>query len=267
MCNAWPHSRAEHRNCGTGDEAMSTQTRAVVTGAASGLGLALVGELAGAGAQVVGLDLPGGDRVAVVEATGATFVGCDVTNQDDWAAAAAAIGEQLGSATLLALNAGVMTRSPADPMDDDPLGLAGSAGYRRVFGVNVDGVVFGLASLRPLLGPGASVAVTASQAGIEGLAFDPYYAMTKHAVVGLVRSMAKTLAAEGIRINALCPAGIDTAIVPDSLRGSVPAAAFRPPSVIAQSLLAMATGETTGSTWIPGDAPGSVREYTVPSHR
>jgi NAD(P)-dependent dehydrogenase (short-subunit alcohol dehydrogenase family) len=241
-------------------------TSAVVTGAASGLGLAVIQALAADGARVVGLDLPGDERASVVVDSGATFLACDVTSSDAWMATAEEIGARLGHVDLLALNAGVMTRSPRDPVDDDPLGLAGSAGYRRVFAVNVDGVVLGLAAVRPLLAPGASVVVTASQAGLTPLPFDPYYAMTKHAVVGFVRSMAPPLAAVDIRINALCPGGIDTAIVPDPLRATVPAEAFRPPALIARSLLAVAGQATTGGTWLPGD-DGTAQLYTVPPLR
>ena len=90
--------------------------------------------------------------------------------------------------------------------------------------------------------------------------------MTKHAVVGFVRSMAPPLAAADIRINALCPGGIDTAIVPDPLRATVPAEAFRPPALIARSLLAVAAEPTTGGTWLPGDE-GTAQLYTVPPLR
>ena len=136
---------------------MTDVVRAVVTGAASGLGLATVAELVARGARVVGIDLAGDARAAAVEAMGARFLPCDVTSQDAWDRAVSDIESSLGGIDLLALNAGVMTRSPSEAIDDDVLTRAGSAGYRRVFAVNVDGVVFGLAALRPLLAPGAGV--------------------------------------------------------------------------------------------------------------
>ena len=159
-----------------------------------------------------------------------------------------------------------MTRSPRDPVDDDPLGLAGSAGYRRVFAVNVDGVVLGLAALRPLLAPGASVVVTASQAGLTPLPFDPYYAMTKHAVVGFVRSMAPPLAAVDIRINALCPGGIDTAIVPTrSGRLCPPRPSGRRPSSPAHSSPSLLS-RRQGERGCQADE-GTAQLYTVPPLR
>ncbi len=238
--------------------------RAVVTGAASGLGHAIVVALVAKGAQVVGVDLAGERRSAAVQGAGATFVACDVTVQGDWDAAAETIRRTLGIVDMIALNAGVMTRSPVDAIDDDPLSLAGSVGYRRVFAVNVDGVVFGLAALRPLLTNDAAVVMTASTAGLSGLNFDPYYSASKHAVVGLVRSLAPSLALAGIRLNALCPGGIDTAIVPDHLRAVVPVTAFRPPAVVAQAVLAIAAQPDVGATWLLSDDDNLIRRYDVP---
>ena len=243
---------------------MTDVVRAVVTGAASGLGLATVTELVARGARVVGIDLAGDARSAAVEATGARFLPCDVTSQDAWDRAVSDIESSLGGIDLLALNAGVMTRSPSEAIDDDVLTRAGSAGYRRVFAVNVDGVIFGLAALRPLLAPGAGVVVTASTAGISGLAIDPFYAATKHAVVGFVRSVAPILAASGLRINALCPGGIDTAIVPDPLRAVVPAHAFRPPVEVARALLAVAARSDVGGTWLLSEDDDLITRYEVP---
>lgn len=227
--------------------------KAVVTGAASGLGRAVAALLVERGATVIGLDLEGAERAAAVEATGASYVACDVTSQADWATAAAVIGDRLGTIDVLALNAGVMTRSPSDPIDDDSLMLAGTAGYRRVFAVNVDGPIFGLAALRSLLVDGSSVVITASTAGLGGLAFDPYYSASKHAVVGVVRSLGPSLLQVGIRLNALCPGGIDTAIVPEHLRRAVPAAAFREPADVARALLRVAAQPTSGDAWLLSD--------------
>jgi NAD(P)-dependent dehydrogenase (short-subunit alcohol dehydrogenase family) len=218
----------------------------------------------GRGATVIGIDLPGSVRADVISAAGATYLPCDVTSQDEWARVAAFVLNEFGSVDLLALNAGVMTRSPSDPIDDDPLSYVGSAAYRRVFAVNVDGVVFGLAAIRPLLANGSAVVATASTAGLGGLSFDPFYSMSKHAVVGLVRSLGAPLAAAGVRLNALCPGGINTAIVPDALRAAVSAEAFRPPSAVAKAILAVADQQTGGGTWTLSDDEQLVRRYEVP---
>ena len=130
-----------------------------------------------------------------------------------------------------------MTRLPSEPLDDDLVELIGSDGYPRVLAVNVDGVVFGVQALRSLIEPGGVVAVTALVADLTGLSFDPFYAMTKHALVGFVRSMVAPLQRDDIRINAFCPHGIDTAIVPDRLREIMPVVALHPPRDAARSLL------------------------------
>lgn len=234
---------------------------AVVTGAASGLGLALVRELAQQGTTVVGLDLAGDHRATSVADAGGRFVACDVTSADDWHAVAAAVSDNLGRVDLLALNAGIMTRGPASAIDDDPLALVGSPGYRRVFAVNVDGVALGLATMRPLMADGSAIVVTASTAALEGLAFDPFYAASKHAVLGLVRSLGRAFADGGVRLNALCPGGMDTAIVPEPLRASVPAATFRPPGAVARAVLAVAARAESGAAWLLTDDDEMIRRY------
>lgn len=216
----------------------------IVTGAASGLGRALVALLVERGDIVFGFDLAGldpagNDRRALVEATGAAFVACDVTSLDAWNTAAAFVVARAGEVDFAFLNAGVMTRSPQQPIDDDPVALAASPGYRKVFEVNVDGVVFGTTALAPHLSKHGVITATASTAALGPLPFDPYYAATKHAVAGYVKSLGPVFAARGQRINALCPGGIDTNIVPDPLRNSMPASTFRPASDVARALIAV----------------------------
>lgn len=241
--------------------------RALVTGAASGLGLALVRELVARGACVIGADLAGDERAKRVAESGGDFLACDVSSAEDWKRVAAAARERFGALDFAALNAGVMTRAPSEPIDDDPLALAGSAGYRRVFAVNVDGVALGLAALVPVMASGSAIVATASVAGLAELPFDPYYAATKHAVVGLVRSLGAPLAARGIRLNALCPGGVDTAIVPDAFRARVPASEFRPAELAAKAALAVAARAESGATFLFADTPELVRRYEVPDLR
>lgn len=219
----------------------------VVTGAASGLGSALVTLLVERGDLVFGLDLAGDERRSHVESAGAAFVACDVTSLDAWRTAGAFIAARAGDIDFAFLNAGVMSRIPNQPIDDDPIELATSPAYRKVFAVNVDGVAYGTTVLAPLLAPKGSIAVTASTAALGALPFDPYYAATKHAVAGYVKSVGPVLAQRGQRINALCPGGIDTNIVPEPLRASRPAATFRPPRDVARALIAVAEQNASGA--------------------
>jgi NAD(P)-dependent dehydrogenase (short-subunit alcohol dehydrogenase family) len=222
---------------------------AIVTGAASGLGNALARILVERGDRVVGIDLAGANRQSKVESIGAAFVACDVTDLENWNHTARAVSDILDSVDLVFLNAGVMTRGPSQPIDDDPVALATSSGYRNVFAVNVDGVIFGTTALAQHLAANGSITVTASTAALGALPFDPYYAATKHAVAGYVKSLGSVFAARGQRINALCPGGIDTNIVPDPLRSSMPATTFRPPHDVARALIAVSESSGSGALY------------------
>jgi NAD(P)-dependent dehydrogenase (short-subunit alcohol dehydrogenase family) len=116
-------------------------------------------------------------------------------------------------------------------------------------GANVDGVVFGARAIVPALaarGGGALVA-TASLAGLIAFPPDPIYTLTKHAVVGLVRSLAPQLLAKNITINAICPGVVDTPLVGDA-RQMLEQAGFPmiDPADIAAAVLMCATGRATG---------------------
>ena len=116
---------------------------------------------------------------------------------------------------------------------------------RRVFGANVDGVIFGTRAVVPAIerrGGGAIVA-TASLAGILAFAPDPLYTATKHAVVGLVRSLAPQLATRNITINAVCPGVVDTPLVGPA-RERLKEAGFPmiPPEDIAAAVVHCMTG-------------------------
>ena len=116
--------------------------------------------------------------------------------------------EEHGGIDLAFLNAGVALGTQLG--DDFDL-----EAYRRAMGVNIDGVVFGINAVLPAMKArgGGSIVATASLAGLTAVPMDPVYAANKHAVVGLVRSLGPVLAADGIRINAVCPGFAETAII------------------------------------------------------
>lgn len=124
------------------------------------------------------------------------------------------------------------------------------AEYRRIVGANLDGVVFGTRELAKRLMPnGGSIVATASLAGLTGMAFDPAYTATKHAVVGWVRAAAPALAERGIRLNALCPGFTDTPIVEAELRNAVGVPLIEP-SFVAEAALQVLEDEETGRAWV-----------------
>lgn len=218
----------------------------VVTGAASGIGRATVEAASAAGAHVVMLDVDDAAAAQVADATGATWRHCDVSSPEHWADIATQLA---GAATpdYLFLNAGIQIAPPDAPLQEYTFEAMQLSRYRRMMGVNVDGVVFGLQAMLPLMGPGAAIVVTSSLAGITPYSVDPLYAMSKHAVSGLVRSLGPTLAERGITINAICPGGIDTAIIPQQQRTDD--AVFMTPANVAAEVLTLMTAAETGKTW------------------
>src|SRR5688572_27735534 len=172
---------------------------AIVTGAASGIGAASAGALARRGARVAVLDVHEKRGEEVARAIGATFLPLDVGSSSAWERAVARIEAELGPIEIAHLNAGVMTFPPqADVSAAVDLARIPEADYRRVLGVNVDGVVLGLRALLPAMSRrrAGRIVVTASVGGLTPVPFDPLYAMTKHAIVGLVRSLAPFLAGQ-----------------------------------------------------------------------
>jgi NAD(P)-dependent dehydrogenase (short-subunit alcohol dehydrogenase family) len=208
---------------------------AVVTGAAGGIGAAIVAALEAEGASVRGLD--------VVD-------GFDVTIPEAW--------EDVEPADLVCLNAGVLA------------GEWSVAEYRRILGVNVDGVVFGVQSLAPRMRPGSAFVVTASLAGLMPMPSDPLYVLTKHAVVGYARSMAPALAARNVRINLVCP-GIVRTPMTEPAQPQLDAAGFplMEPEQVAEAVLVAARSDETGQAWVcqPGREPLLFRFPNVPGPR
>ena len=115
------------------------------------------------------------------------------------------------------LNAGLMTVPTGDPflaIEDVSLEQ-----YRRILGVNLDGVFHGTKALLPKMrAKGGAITITASIAGFGILAFDPLYATTKYALVGYGRSVAEANKDGNVRINVICPGVVDTNIVPDDFK-------------------------------------------------
>ncbi len=216
---------------------------ALVTGGASGIGAEVCRKLAAAGVRVALLDVDEGQGGALADAIGACFIRCNVADPDDWRAAVAACIEKVGVPDYAHLNAGVMSVGADQPfvtIDELPL-----ESYRRIVGVNLDGVVFGLQALMPLMrARGGAITVTASLVGLVPLPLDPMYSATKHALVGLVRSVAAAAPESKLRINAICPGGVDTPIVPGALRSG--GMAMMPASVLADEVLDLLERGATG---------------------
>jgi NAD(P)-dependent dehydrogenase (short-subunit alcohol dehydrogenase family) len=184
---------------------------ALVTGGSNGIGEGVARHLAGRGAHVVIADIDDGRGKEVAAELRGRFVHTDVSDPaDSIAAVAVAIGE-FGGLHIAHLNAGVTSWcSMGDDFDPEA--------YRRSMGINLDGVVYGIAAARPAIrdSGGGTIVATASMAGIVAVPFDPIYSANKHAVVGLARSLGEVFASDGVRIHALCPSFAYTNIIKGS---------------------------------------------------
>nr|WP_184942107.1 SDR family NAD(P)-dependent oxidoreductase [Planomonospora venezuelensis] len=181
---------------------------ALVTGGGNGIGAATARRLAAGGARVVVADVDDAAGKSVADEIGGTFAHCDVTRLEDSEAAVATAVDRYGRLDLAFLNAGISSGCGLGEDFD-------IRRYRLAMGVNLDGVVFGAHAALPALlaAGGGTIVATASMAGIVGIPSDPIYAANKHAVVGLVRSLAQDLAPLGVKVQALCPSFADTAIL------------------------------------------------------
>lgn len=239
---------------------------AVVTGGAGGIGTAIGRALAARGERALLTDLldpgPGGE---LADALGGDYARLDVGDPEQWRS----MRERLDAGGRLRhvfLNAGAIAEE--GDVDELDLGL-----YRRLLRVNVDGVVLGISALAPVLSRagGGAIVVTASLAGLVGQPTAPLYSLTKHAVVGLVRSLGPRLERAGVRITAICPAMVDTALLTERQRSAIESEGFPllSPEQVASAALAASERGSAGGIWVcqPGREPLELRPPRVPGPR
>lgn len=230
-----------------------------MTGAASGIGRATARRLAELGAEVIVTDIDAAGGKVVAEAVGGSFHRLDVGDPDAWDRVIA-----LTSPIDVAfLNAGISTNIGLPPGGASLVELTDAA-YRRIMSINVDGVVFGTRAVLPGMterGSGDIVA-TASMAGLHPIAMDPIYGLTKHAVVGFVRSIAASFEQRTDRpdvcISAICPGFTDTSILGGELRDAIDQLGMdiMPPQDVAELVVRVLEERVQGAQWVlwPGQS-------------
>ena len=218
---------------------------ALITGGAGGLGAASARALRERGARLLLVDVDDAAGAELAAELGGEYFHADVADPAQNEAMFVFADKCFGGVDLVMLNAGVASGIGIGPEFDVER-------YRRIMGINLDGVVFGVHSALPWLrerGGGAIVA-TASLAGLTAVPYDPLYAANKHAVVGLVRSLGPALAPERIRVNAVCPGFAETAILSgfrDTLvEQGVP---IIDPDDVAATVAGLFEGEMSGECW------------------
>lgn len=180
---------------------------AVMTGGASGIGLATAQRFAKAGATVVIADLA--DCAELAAELGGSFQRTDVSSESDVGALIDHAVTTHGRVDIMVNNAGVLGPGSgvlADSMDD----------IRGVIDVNLIGVIHGIKAAAQVMKPGAVIVNTASMAGLVGFPGISAYAATKHGVIGYTKAAAIELGPKGIRVNCVCPTGVSTPFIADA---------------------------------------------------
>lgn len=183
---------------------------ALITGAASGVGLATAKLLLGAGAQVALVDLRQDALDAARDELGADVVLCaaDVTSSAALDGAVAATLSAYGRLDILVNSAGIAGESlPTLEVSD--------AEWERVMAINANGTFYAMrAALPSMIGNGyGRIVNVASVAGKEGNPMAAAYSASKAAVIGMTKSVGKDVASTGVLVNCVCPAPIDTPMV------------------------------------------------------
>lgn len=180
---------------------------AVVFGGARGIGLATVKEFVDEGATVFASDI----REPAEEAKGYQHSIVDATDEDQVAGFVAGVIAEAGRIDVLFNNVGIHL---GKPLADTTL-----AEFDNIFALNVRAAFLGIRAVLPHMieRKAGSIVTTSSNGGVIGRPGDPVYNATKHALVGMTKSLAVAHAHQGIRANTVNPGAIDT----DMLRGTL----------------------------------------------
>jgi NAD(P)-dependent dehydrogenase (short-subunit alcohol dehydrogenase family) len=185
---------------------------AVVTGAASGIGLASARRLVGEGATVVVVDTNAEAGQVLADELGGMYVSADVTSPDDNARVYAQTVETFGRVDVAFHNAGI------SPPDDDSILTTGLDAWRRVQEVNLTSVYLGCRAVLPYMqraGRGSIINTASFVATLGSATSQVSYTASKGGVLAMTRELGVQFARQGIRVNALSPGPVATPMLMD----------------------------------------------------
>jgi len=223
----------------------------VVTGGASGIGLALIQHFAQFSTNLAILDISLATASTLLPSlesqfphSSFIFKKCDISDWEEQKKVFAEVYKKFGSVDIVCANGGVteIGKLLVDEEDEDGLRKPNL----KTLDVDLVGTIYtiklGVHYMRKNIGSQkGSIVCTASNAGLYPFPIAPMYAISKHAVVGAVRSLAKPLEADGIRINGICPNCIETGLADDNLFAHM---TVTPMSTLLSAVQELATNES-----------------------
>ncbi|HEY5647327.1 MAG TPA: SDR family oxidoreductase [Pseudomonadales bacterium] len=237
---------------------------AAITGAASGFGAAAARRFVAEGCRVVLGDIQEGPAIALAKELGnaATFAPCNVTREEDIANLVDLAESAYGQLDIMFNNAGIV--GAVGPIDTTP-----AAEWQATLDVLLNGVFYGMKHAARVMKPRRSGAIVsmASTAGIMGGLGPHAYAACKHAVVGLTKNVGAELCRYGIRVNAIAPAGMATAMVADVMSGD-PSAIERTKQALAKNSPlrdrpGVAEDVANAALWLASDESGYTNGHVL----
>ena len=237
---------------------------AAITGASSGFGAAMARRFVAEGAKVALGDIQEGPGQALAAELGdaAVFAVCNVTREDHVAGLVDLAVSRFGKLDIMVNNAGIV--GAVGPIDTTPANE-----WHATIDVLLNGVFYGMKHAARVMKPRKSGVIIslASTAGIMGGLGPHAYAACKHAVVGLTKNVGAELCRHGIRVNAIAPAGMATAMVANVMTGDPGAIEAAKAALAASSPLlnraGVAEDVANAALWLASDESGYTNGHVL----